>query len=210
MIEADTAFSADVAYRVLDYAGVGVFAATGALAAAHKKQTIITFMFFAAITGIGGGTLRDLLIGAPVFWVQDNGYIAMCLAAAVTVWFFAPGRFGFRALLWLDALGLAAYPIIGAAKAAAFGVAPLGAIVMGVLSACFGGIIRDVLAEEPSILLRPEVYVTAAILSASGFVLLGELGLDPAWAGTIGFALGFGVRACALRFGWKLPGYRGA
>ena len=110
---------------LLDYAGVAVFAATGALAAAREKHDLVTLGFFAAITGVGGGTLRDLLIDAPVFWVQDWRYIAICLAAAVGVWFLGQREWRFRALLWLDAVGLAAYGVMGAAKAEALGAAPI-------------------------------------------------------------------------------------
>ncbi len=92
----------------LDFAGVAVFAATGALAAAREKHDLVTFAFFGAITGVGGGTLRDLLIGAPVFWVQDWRYIAVCLAGALAVWLVGAGEWRFRALLWLDAIGLGA------------------------------------------------------------------------------------------------------
>src|ERR1700754_482797 len=94
---------------VLDYGAVAVFGATGALAAARQKHDIITFAFFAAVTGVGGGTLRDLLIGAAVFWVARPGYILACLAAAALVWVFGPGQARMRVLLWLDALGMAAY-----------------------------------------------------------------------------------------------------
>jgi uncharacterized membrane protein YeiH len=99
---------------VLDYAAVAVFAATGALAAARKQHDIITFGFFAAVTGVGGGTLRDLLIDAPVFWVNRPAYLVVCIAAAVGVWLFGWGRRGERLLLWLDASGMAAYAVVGA------------------------------------------------------------------------------------------------
>jgi uncharacterized membrane protein YeiH len=113
-------------------------------------------------------------------------------------------------LLWLDAVGMAAYAVIGTAKAMSFGVPPLVGIVMGVLTATFGGIVRDVLANEPSVLLKPEIYLSAAALGAAVFVGLSALGLAPLIAGVIGAAAGFAVRAGALRFGWTLPGYRRA
>lgn len=193
----------------LDFAGVAVFAATGALAAARQKHDLVTFCFFGAITGVGGGTLRDLLIGAPVFWVQDWRYIAVCLAASVAVWLIGARPWRFRALLWLDAIGLAAYGVMGAAKAGAFGIAPLICIVMGALTACFGGVVRDLLAGEPSILLRREITVSAALLAATVFVIARVLGLDIWPAAIVGGALGFGLRAGALAWGWSLPAFPG-
>ncbi|WP_297507175.1 trimeric intracellular cation channel family protein [uncultured Caulobacter sp.] len=191
----------------LDYAAAAVFGATGALAAARRKHDIITFGFFAAITGVGGGTLRDLLIGAPVFWVQRPGYILACLVAATVVWLLGKRGWRFRALLWLDALGMAAYAVVGTAKALGLGVHPFSAVVMGVLTTAFGGVIRDVLAEEPNLLLRREIYITAALLGASVFAVLKLLGA-PFWpAGIAGFAAAFTLRACAILFGWSLPGF---
>ena len=192
----------------LDMAGVAVFAISGALAAARAKQTIVTFAFFAAITGIGGGTLRDLLIGAPVFWVGRSDYLGVCLIAAGAVWVLRADRWQLPALLWFDAVGMAAYAVIGAAKAGSCGLPPLPCIVMGVLSASFGGIIRDVLAGVPSILLRREIYVSAAALGAATYVLLVELGMAPLPAGLIGAAAGFTLRALAIGRGLALPGYR--
>jgi len=192
----------------LDMAGVAVFAISGALAAARAKQTIVTFAFFAAITGIGGGTLRDLLIGAPVFWVARSDYIVICLLAAVGVWVLRADRWQLPALLWFDAIGMAAYAVIGAAKAASYGLPPLPCIVMGVLTASFGGIIRDVLAGEPSVLMRPEIYVSAAALGAGSYIGLAELGVATWLAGSIGCAAGFGLRALAIGRGLALPAYR--
>jgi uncharacterized membrane protein YeiH len=193
----------------LDFAGVAVFAATGALAAAREKHDLVTFAFFAAITGVGGGTLRDLLIEAPVFWVQDWRYIAVCLAGAMAVWLIGAGAWRFRALLWLDAIGLGAYGVLGAAKAEAFGVAPLICIVMGALTACFGGIVRDLLAGQPSILLRREITVSAAIVAATVYVVGRAAGLDQWPAAAIAAPAGFALRAGALLWGWSLPGFPG-
>jgi len=191
----------------LDYAAVAVFGATGALAAARRNHDIVTFGFFAAVTGVGGGTLRDLLIGAPVFWVERPGYVLACLAAALGVWLFGFGRWRELILLWLDALGLAAYAVVGAAKAASLGAPPLAAVVMGVLTATFGGIVRDVLAGEPSVLLRREVYVSAALLGAGVFVGLDAAGVGRPAAGGVGFAVALAVRGCAIVWRWSLPGF---
>lgn len=193
----------------LDYAAVAVFGATGALAAARRKHDIITFAFFAAVTGVGGGTLRDLLIGAPVFWVARWGYLAVALAAAIAIWVFGWGRRGERVLTWLDAVGMAAYAVVGALKALSLGVPPISAVVMGVLTSTFGGIIRDVLAEEPSVLLKRELYVTAALVGATLFVALSQLGVAVWPASLAGFATAFLVRAGAIVFGWQMPAFPG-
>lgn len=192
---------------VLDYAGVAMFAASGALMAASKRQDVVTFIFFAAITGVGGGTLRDLLIDAPAFWVLDPGYVIVCTVVAVLV-FLTRGRgVHEQTLLWLDAVGLCVYAVVGAAKALALGVHPVICVVMGALTATFGGIIRDVLAGEPSILLRRELYITPAIVSASVFIVLRTLGVDWTWASGIAVALGFIVRAGAIRWKWHMPAF---
>jgi uncharacterized membrane protein YeiH len=193
----------------LDLAGLAVFAATGALAAARRGQTMVTLAFFALITGVGGGTVRDLLIGAPVFWVQDRLAAVVCLTVALLIWVTPERWWRGSALAWLDAVGLAAYAVFGAGKALGFGVPPVPAVVMGVISACVGGIIRDVLAGEPSILMRPELYVTAAALASTIYVVLRLTGL-PAYEAAIPAAIaGFGLRAAAIRWNLALPAYRG-
>jgi uncharacterized membrane protein YeiH len=193
----------------LDLAGIGLFAATGAVAAARARQTLVTFAFFALATGAGGGTVRDLLIGAPVFWVADSRPLIACLAIALFVWITPARLWRGKALDWLDAIGLAAYAVFGAAKALSFGVPPLAAVIMGIFTACLGGIIRDVLAGEPSIILRPELYVTAAALAAALFVGLTALGVMLPVAAGIAAVAGFGLRALAIWKGLALPTYRG-
>ena len=196
------------ALQLLDYFGIAVFAISGALLAAEKKQTLVTFIFFAVVTGVGGGTLRDLLIGAPVFWVHTNATLAICIIAALIVWLTSRHRFAGAALLWFDAAGLAAYATYGSAKALAYGVAPVPAFAMGVLTACAGGIIRDMLAGEPSILMRPELYVTAAALAAGLRVALPLAGIPGAAAAAVAAAAGFALRGLAIARGWSLPAYR--
>ena len=193
----------------LDIAGIATFALSGALAAARRRQTIVTFTFFAAVTGTGGGTLRDLLIGAPVFWIHDRFALVVCLFAALAVWVTPQRIWPAKALDWVDGLGLAAYAVFGAWKALAYGVPPVIAAAMGVITACMGGIIRDVLAGEPSILLRPELYVSAAALAAGLFVVLMVLGAPLLIAALIGALAGFLLRALAIARGIGLPGYKG-
>lgn len=193
----------------LDMFGIAVFAATGALAATMRAQTFVTAAFFALVTGVGGGTIRDLLIGAPVFWVHDRTVAAICLGAALVIWLTPERWWRGKGFDWLDAMGLAAYAVFGAAKAMGYGIPPVPAMVMGVVTACAGGIIRDMLAGEPSILMRPELYVTAAALASTTHVGLSLLGLRPFAAGLIGAAAGFALRAAAIQWRLALPAYRG-
>ena len=193
---------------LLDYFGIAVFAISGALVAAEKRVDFVTFIFFAVATGVGGGTLRDLLIGAPVFWVHTNGTLLICIAAALVVWVASHRRFAGKALLWFDAAGMAAYAAYGAAKALGYGVSPVPAFVMGVLTACAGGIIRDVLAGEPSVLMRRELYVTPAALSAGLLVALTFAGIGVWLAAAVAIAAGFVLRGGAIVRGWSLPPYR--
>ena len=193
---------------LLDYFGIAVFAISGALVAAEKRLDFVTFVFFAVLTGVGGGTLRDLLVGAPVFWVHANATLLICIAAALLVWFATHRRFTGTALLWFDAAGMTAYAAYGAAKALGYGVAPVPAFAMGVLTACFGGIIRDVLAGVPSVLMRRELYVTPAALSAGLLVALTLAGVGVWPAAIIAVTAGFALRGAAIMRGWSLPHYR--
>ena len=192
----------------LDLFGIAVFAATGALAAARREQTFVTLAFFALVTGVGGGTIRDLLIGAPVFWVHDARVAGLCLAIALLMWFTPQRWWKTGAFDWLDAAGLAAYAAFGAAKALSYGIPPVPAAVMGVVTACAGGIIRDILAGEPTILMRPELYVTAAALASALQVGLTLAGLPTFVAGLIATTAGFALRAAAIRWKLGLPAYR--
>ncbi|MEJ6785696.1 trimeric intracellular cation channel family protein [Aminobacter sp. Piv2-1] len=193
----------------LDYAGVAVFAATGALAASRKQLDVIGFLFLASFTGIGGGTVRDVILGLPVFWVVNPAYVLVCAAVAVLVFFTAHRvESRYKLLLWLDALGMSAYAAIGAAKGLAATGSPTVAIVMGMLTATFGGILRDILAGEPSVLLKPEIYVSAAMAGAGIYTLAELAELPSAVSAVVAFAAAFMVRGGALKFGWTFPAYR--
>lgn len=196
------------AFAWLTYLGVAVFAATGAIAAARKPHDVVTFMFFAAATGVGGGTLRDVLLDAPVFWIADPSHILICVAVGALVWVLGSKPRDAIVLDWLDAIGLAAFAILGAAKALSLGAPPPVCVIMGVFTATAGGILRDVVAGEPSIMVRREIYVTAALLAAGAYIVLQPL-LGELMAASIGFVLGFALRAAAIAFGWALPAFSG-
>lgn len=196
--------------EALDYAGVAVFAATGALAASRKQLDLIGFLFLACVTGIGGGTLRDVILGrVPVFWVVNPVYIVVCAGAGLLVFLTAHLFWSrYKLLIWLDAIGLSAYSVMGAAKGLAATGSPVVAVVTGALTATAGGILRDVLANEPSVLLRPEIYVTAAIAGAGVFTAAHALGLPLLAASLAGATAAFLVRGGALMFGWTIPAYK--
>lgn len=194
---------------LLDYCGVAVFAATGALAASRKQLDLIGFLFLASVTGIGGGTFRDLVLGVPVFWVVHSNYLIVCAAVAVLVFFTAHlVESRYRLLLWLDAVGLSAYAVMGATKGLAASGSTAVALITGILTATFGGILRDLLAGEPSVLLRPEIYVTAALAGSAIYVGLDLAGATPMLSSAAGFAGAFLLRGGALWFGWCFPTYR--
>lgn len=192
---------------LFDLIGTAVFALTGALLAARLRQTFVTMGFFALITGVGGGSVRDLLIGAPVFWVRDPWVAPVCLGVALLAWFTPRKWWEGQLLEWADAAGLAAYAVLGTAKALAYGLPPVPALLMGVITGCVGGIIRDVIAGRPSIIMRPELYVTAAALSAL-LCVLGHLAALPQEVSLpIAAVAGFALRGWAIRSGLALPAY---
>jgi uncharacterized membrane protein YeiH len=196
---------------LLDIAGIAVFALSGAVLAARLRQTFVTMGFFALVTGVGGGTVRDLLIGAPVFWIGDAWVAAVCLATALIAWFTPVRWWEGKLFAYADGAGLAAYAVLGSAKALAYGVPPIPAALMGIITGCVGGIIRDVVAGRPSIIMQPELYVTAAALTAvltvAGMIAAPLLGVPKEWVWGAGFICGFALRAAAIRWEWGLRSY---
>jgi uncharacterized membrane protein YeiH len=193
---------------LLDIIGVAIFALSGALLAAKERQTFVTMGFFALVTGVGGGTVRDLLIDAPVFWITDPWIAAVCLGTALIAWI-TPTRWWEGKLLdYADGIGLTAYAVLGSAKALSYGVQPVPAILMGIITGTVGGIIRDVVAGRPSIIMRPELYVTAAALSAS-LCVAGSVAELPDWAvWSVATLAGLVLRSAAIRYNLALPSYR--
>lgn len=193
---------------LLDLAGIAVFALSGALLAARLGQTFVTMGFFALVTGVGGGSVRDLLIGAPVFWVRDPWVAPVCLGVALLAWFTPHRWWEGRVLDWADAVGLAMYSTMGTAKALAYGVPLAPSMLMGIITGCVGGIIRDLLAGRPSILMRPELYVTAAALAASLCALGTVLDLPQLLTWACAALCGFALRGAAIHWGLGIPAYR--
>jgi uncharacterized membrane protein YeiH len=186
-----------------------VFAVSGALVASRKRLDVMAFMWFAVITGVGGGTVRDLILNVPVFWVQNPAYVLACVVTAILMHFVAPlVESRYRTLLWFDAFGLALVTVAGTVKASDVGAPASVAIVMGAVTGIVGGILRDTLGHVPSVLLGQEIYVTASVLGACTFVSLNGLGGGRFTAMVAAFLVTFTVRGLAIRYGWSLPVFR--
>lgn len=186
-----------------------VFAVSGSLVASRQRLDVMAFMWFAVITGVGGGTVRDLILNVPVFWVQNPVHVSACLATAVVMHFVAPRvESRYRTLLWFDAFGLALVTVAGTVKAADVGAPALVAIAMGAVTGVVGGILRDTLGHVPSVLLGREIYVTASVLGGCMYVGLNGLDVGRLPAMVAAFLVTFGVRSMAIAFGWSLPVFR--
>ena len=194
----------------LDWFGICVFSVTGALVASRKQMDIVGFALLGSVTGIGGGTIRDVSLGVqPIFWVQQPAYLLTYVVVASVTFFSAHiPQHRYRYLLWLDAVGLALFDVTGAGGALSHGASPTIAVALGVATATFGGIIRDILGGESPIILSQEIYTTAALVGAAVFVGLVEAGASQDIALLLGFTAGFVLRAAALHWGLTLPRYR--
>ena len=193
--------------ELLDYFGVIVFAISGALAAARARMDVVGFSLLAVVTGIGGGSLRDILLGRlPVFWIEQPQYIVICVVAAIATFVSVPIIVSrLKLLLWADAVGLAVFAVLGAQTALTADVPLIIAALLGVVSATFGGLIRDIICRETPLILLKEIYVTAALVGALLYVSLIEFAVTPGVAMLAGCATTFAVRGLALVYSLSLP-----
>jgi len=197
----------DTALIVLDWFGTAVFAASGALAGARKNMDIFGAVFTGAVTGIGDGTLRDLLLDhGPVFWIEQPVYVVICIAAALAVALAPPDWQRHRAALkWADALGLSVFTVIGAAIAERAGAPLLIGVLMGVITATFGGLLRDLLRDDVPYILRREIYATASLIGATLYLGLMRMEVSEPLATAAGILTVFALRALAIRLDLSLP-----
>ena len=198
-------------FTLLDYAAVLVFALTGSLVASRAQLDIVGFLFFANLTAVGGGTVRDVLLDRnPVFWIADPAYLGVASAAAFVVFVTAhlfESRYAL--LLWLDACALAIAVAAGSGVALALGQTAPVVLVMGVITGCMGGLMRDVVSNEvPLVLKQGEPYVTCAFVGSAATVIAGEFGLTSGFVAIACAAATFTLRAGSLAFGWRLPVYK--
>lgn len=193
---------------VLDLVGVAVFAISGALAAGRRRLDLIGVLVLAAVTAVGGGTVRDLLLDRhPIFWLADARYLLVIIVAALaTVLYVRWARVPWITLDVADALGLALFSIVGTQVAERTGLPALSCVLLGVVTGAAGGAIRDVLtARVPLVLQQGSLYAAAAIAGTSLYVVLARLGLERSRAALAGMAVIAGLRLAAIWWGLKLP-----
>lgn len=196
----------------LDYFGTIVFAMTGCLVAARRQSDVLAFILLGLVTAVGGGTLRDLLIGrTPIFWLTNQSYIVICIATAVMMFV---GLHHLKRikhyeflLVWGDAVGLATFTIIGTHIALVNDIAFIPSILLGISTACFGGVIRDVISNESTLIFRNDIYMTACGVGAFVYAILYYMGLGIS-AIVVGFAITFLIRGIAIHYNLKLPGHK--
>ena len=194
----------------LDLFGVAVFAVSGSLAAGRKRMDVFGVIVLGLVTALGGGSLRDALLDSgPVFWVEDPGYLLVAVAASMLTFIVVRViSVPWRGLLISDALGLAVFMAIGTDKALAITGSPSVAIVMGVMTGVAGGMIRDVLSAEVPLILRREIYATAALCGSLAYVILSRLGLADITCLAISATATLLIRLAAITWGFSLPVFK--
>ncbi|MFT7071387.1 trimeric intracellular cation channel family protein [Patiriisocius sp. Uisw_017] len=191
---------------LLDILGTISFAVSGALTAMKKRLDPFGLLIIAVVTALGGGTLRDLLIDAPITWMRDLTYIYVIAGATVLAAIFRKKLNYVRKSLFLfDTIGIALYTVVGVEKGISYGFPPLICIALGTMSACFGGVIRDILCNEIPIIFRKNVYATACILGGGAYFLLLKTSLSAEWIVIISFSVVISVRLLAVTFNLSLP-----
>ena len=197
--------SPDLIAIFADRIGVFVFALSGGIAAVRKDMDLLGIIILAFLPAVGGGTLRDLILDAPVFWLEDTLSLWLAVLGGLAAFFFYKAIENFKPLRWADAIGLALFAVTGAAKAADLGHDFLIILIMGVMTASAGGLIRDVVANRDPLLLKEDIYATAALLGAVVFAVLLHFGVSDGLALAAGFVSAFVLRALAILFKLSLP-----
>lgn len=193
--------------QVLDLVGIFVFGITGALVGVRKKLDVFGILVLALVTGLGGGFIRDVLLGAtPPAALQDWRYLVAPVAAGLLTFFLHPGIGRLeRQVNIFDAAGLALFCVIGALKALDYDLSPLSAALIGTISGIGGGVIRDILSGRVPVVLRSEIYATPAFLGSGIVVVAAALKYDALWVPIAAAVTCFGIRLIAIRRGWNAP-----
>jgi len=190
-----------------DLIGTFVFAISGVLTASEKKFDVFGASVIAFVTAIGGGTLRDILIGdSPVGWIKDLNYLYIIIIAIVVSLLFKKRVIQLRNTLFLfDTVGIGVFTIIGVQKSLNFGISPIIAVMMGTISAVFGGVIRDILTNETPLIFRKEIYATPCILGGVIYLILLHFNINIQLVSFMTAVLIIGVRLLAVKKKWALP-----
>ncbi len=194
-------------YFVTDILGTIAFAISGVLVAMDKKLDLFGVFIIAFVTAVGGGTLRDILIGnTPVIWLQQITYLIVIIGAVVFAILFREKLKYFRTSLFLfDTIGIGLYTMVGIEKGMEAGLLPIMCIALGTITASFGGVIRDILCNEIPVIFRKEIYATACVLGGVGYFLLRKLPFDDNYAYMAGIVIIIGIRLLAVKFKIALP-----
>ncbi len=194
--------------HLFELIGTAVFAITGVLAVTRRGLDLVGALALGVVTAVGGGTVRDLVLDVPVFWLTDRNYLWAAAAGAVAAfsigWLF---RSTYRPLLYLDGLGAALFAVTAADRVLEMGFASAVAVVMGVLTAIGGGLVRDVLAGRQTLLMSREIYATPILIGCTVFVLLQHVVPTWPWAAPVGFAVIFGLRGLAIHQHLEMPAW---
>jgi uncharacterized membrane protein YeiH len=195
-------------YFTIDILGTIAFAISGVLVAMDKKLDLFGVFIIAFVTAVGGGTLRDLLIGyTPVVWMRDLVYVWTILGAVVLAILFRNKLKYLRTSLFLfDTIGIGLYTMVGIEKGLSAGLLPVICIALGILTASFGGVIRDILCNEIPVIFRKEIYATACMIGGAGYFLLRQLPMSDEYAYVFSILIVIGVRLLAVKFRIALPG----
>ncbi len=188
---------------------IGVFAITSVIATQNKNLDLFSVVFLGAVTALGGGTIRDMILGQyPIFWVNDLWFLWVAVFTSLFAFFIVRSLSNrYQLLLYMDALGISLFSITAAAKTLGLGFSPSIAVVMGLITAIFGSILRDLLTGSPSLLLRKEMYATPVLLGVSIYVALNQLLPNPSLNIPAAIVITFIFRACAIRYQLHYPGW---
>ena len=194
----------------LDLFGVSVFAVSGSLAAGRKHMDVFGVIVLGLVTALGGGTLRDILLDVgPVFWIGDRVYLLVAVASALLTFISVRIiKVPWRGLLISDAFGLAVFMAIGTAKTLAVTNSPSIAMIMGVMTGVAGGMVRDVLSAEVPLILRKEIYATAALCGSFTYVVMNRLGLADTACLFLSAFVTLLIRLAAIHYNFSLPVFR--
>ncbi|HZF26126.1 MAG TPA: TRIC cation channel family protein [Steroidobacteraceae bacterium] len=195
------------AAELLFLLGTAVFAVTGVLAAARQNMDVMSFVIIGVVTAIGGGTLRDLMLDQPLFWLAQPAYLSVAAGAALATFFFERRfRATLRGFLYLDAIATALYTVLAIEKTLRLGFSAGVAVIMGVITGIGGGVIRDLMTGQPTILMRRELYMTPILLGGVFYIALRATNwLEPAYVSALAMLAIAGMRLGAIRWGWAFP-----